>query len=54
MNFLSGKKTYFTAIAIALIAGAKALGYEVPSWTFELLAAVGLTTVRDAIKKAEV
>lgn len=51
MSFLDGKKTYLIALIVAVQAGAKALGYEIPNYVFDVLAALGLYTVRDAIAK---
>lgn len=52
-EFLSGKKTYLTAIAIGVIAALEYLGIEVPGWVISLLAALGLTGLRAAIKKKD-
>lgn len=38
LKFLSGKKTYFCAVAIGAISAARYLGYDVPDW---LVLAVG-------------
>jgi hypothetical protein len=48
---LDGKKSYLVAIAVASIAGAQALGYQVPEWVYALLGAAGLGSVRSAIDK---
>jgi hypothetical protein len=52
LDFLDGKKTYLTALAAALIAGAQALGYSVPEWVFTMLAGFGIYAVRSAVAKA--
>ena len=51
MDFLAGKKTYLVALIAALLAGAQALGYDIPPWVMEGLGALGLLTVRAAIAK---
>jgi hypothetical protein len=53
-EFISGKKTYIVAALVGVIAAAQHLGYELPSGTFELLAAMGLGTLRAAVKKGEI
>lgn len=57
-NALAGKKTYIVAAAIILlvliekVAGIDVPGYEAgPDWFGEVLAALGLTTLRAAIAK---
>ena len=49
LNKLAGKKTYLAAAIAAAIAGAQALGYEVPGCVLTLLGAFGLYGVRSAI-----
>lgn len=49
LNKLAGKKTYLAAAIAAAVAGAQALGYEVPEYALTLLAAFGLYGVRSAI-----
>jgi hypothetical protein len=51
LALIEGKKTYITAALIALGAGATALGYVIPEWVWALLGAIGLGSVRAAIKK---
>jgi hypothetical protein len=51
LAFIDGKKTYITAALIAIGAGATALGYVIPEWVWALLGAIGLGSVRAAIKK---
>jgi hypothetical protein len=51
VSFLDGKKTYITAIIIAGLAFAQALGYQVPDYVFPLLGAAGLGTLRVAVSK---
>ena len=53
MEYLKGKKTYLTAIAMGVAAAMKALGHEVPNEVFEFLAALGLITLRAGISKSE-
>lgn len=51
IKYLSGKKTYITAIVIGIVAAAKQLGYEVPDGVLEILAALGLISLRAGITK---
>jgi hypothetical protein len=51
LAFINGKKTYITAVLIGLGACATALGYVIPEWVWALLGAIGLGSVRAAIKK---
>ena len=53
IEFLSGKKTFLVALGIAVVAGCKAFGVEIPVWIWPLLAAIGLGAVRAGIKKTE-
>jgi hypothetical protein len=52
--FISGKKTYLVAFVVGAVAAAQHLGYELPPGTFELLAALGLGSLRAGIKKGEI
>lgn len=52
LNFLNGKKTYISAVVVALTAAAQALGYVVPDWVYAVEAAAGLGAVRVAIAKS--
>lgn len=49
LNFLNGKKTYIAAAIAAAVAGAQALGYEIPEYALTLLGAFGLYGIRNAI-----
>lgn len=49
MDWLIGKKTYLTAIAIGVLAAAQALGYPVPEWVYAILGALGLGTLRAGV-----
>lgn len=51
LNKLAGKKTYLTAAIAAGVAGAQALGVEVPSYVLTLLGAFGLYGVRSAMPR---
>jgi hypothetical protein len=51
LALLEGKKTYITAALIGIGAAATALGYTIPEWVWIALSAVGLGSVRAAIKK---
>jgi hypothetical protein len=50
-DFLDGKKTYIAAAVTAALGAAQALGYEIPEWTYALLGAFGLTSLRAAVRK---
>jgi len=52
LNFLNGKKTYISAVVVALTAGAQALGYVVPDWVYAVEAAAGLGAIRVAVAKS--
>ena len=49
LSFLEGKKTYLVALVAGCVAAAQSLGYDVPSYVFEILTALGLYTMRSAI-----
>lgn len=49
LTFLQGKKTYIVALTVAILAGLHALNIVVPDYIMQLLGALGLATVRDAI-----
>ena len=51
LEWLDGRKTYLVAGLIGVGAAATALGYIIPEWVWLLLGAIGLGSVRDAIKK---
>lgn len=53
LTWLQGKKTYITAIVVAVLAGLQAAGIEIPSWVDTLTAALGLGTLRAAVGKIE-
>ena len=57
MTILEGKKTYIVAVVLILlvalekVAGIDVPGYEVgPGWLDEILAALGLASLRNAVK----
>lgn len=50
-NFLKGKKTYIVALITAIIAGAQALGYNIPNEVYAILGALGLSTLRAGVGK---
>lgn len=52
-EFLAGKKTYVSAITFAVLAGLRFYGIEIPPFVWPLLTAVGLSSVRAALKKGE-
>ena len=52
MNWLKGKKTYITAIVYAVAAVLNETGiYIVPEYIFQILASLGLISLRDAFNK---
>ena len=51
MNILNGKKTYIAAAAVAITAGLRAAGYDIPDWVPEALAAAGLFILRATVGK---
>ena len=51
-NFLSGKKTYVIAIAVGVLAGLNAYGFVVPDYVYQILAALGLGTLRAGVTKS--
>ena len=50
LGWLKGYRTYLSAAAIAAVAVAQALGYAVPEWVIGVLGAVGLGSLRAAVK----
>lgn len=50
-KFFDGKKTYIIAFVVAVEAGLRAFGVEIPGWVDTVLAALGLATVRAAVAK---
>ena len=48
LGWLKGYRTYLAAAAIAVMAGAQALGYPIPEWVFGILGAAGLGALRAA------
>jgi hypothetical protein len=50
LAWFNGKKTYITAAVAAVCAVLQANGVMIPEWVYALLAAVGITFVRAAIK----
>ncbi len=50
-KFLQGKKAYLSALAIAALAAAQYLGYEIPEWVSMLLASFGITASRVAVTR---
>ena len=51
VRYLDGKKTYIAAAVAALIAGAQALGYQVPDYVYAIVGALGLGSLRAAVRK---
>ena len=52
-NFLKGKKTYITMGATFVCAGLSAVGVPIPEFVFIALGALGVTTLRAGVAKAE-
>jgi hypothetical protein len=50
-KLLQGKKTYIVAALIAIGAGLKYLGIDVPEFVYPMLGALGLGAVRSALDK---
>jgi len=50
LALLNGKKTYLIAIVAAGLAFCASMGIVVPEWVMQLLAALGLATLRAAVK----
>ena len=51
MEWLKGKKTYITAIVYAIAVALNETGvYVVPEYVFQILAAIGLITLRAGVK----
>jgi len=52
LKFLSGRKTYITAIVYAIAAVLNETGtYIVPEYIFQILASIGLITLRAGVSK---
>jgi hypothetical protein len=52
MNWLKGKKTYITALIYGIAAILNETGvYVVPEYLFQVLAAIGLITLRAGVSK---
>lgn len=52
LDFINGKKTYIVAVLFGMNAAANMLGYQVPDFVYDILAALGLGAVRSAIGKS--
>ena len=53
IDWLKGKKTYFVAAIVALVALCRYFGVEIPDYVWALLAAVGLGSLRAGVQKGE-
>ena len=53
MEWLEGRKSYIIAFVVAVVGLLQAFGVALPEWVTYILAAAGITTVRQAIAKAE-
>ena len=51
LNWLNGKKTYAVAVITFVLGGLQAAGVAIPPWIYPLLAAAGLGSLRDGVKK---
>lgn len=49
VEWLKGKKTYFIAATIGIVAALQYLGVEIPEWVYALLAALGLGSLRAGV-----
>lgn len=49
-QWLQGKRTYFIALTIGVDAALQYLGIQVPAWAFTLQGALGLGSLRAAVK----
>ena len=54
LTWLNGKKTYIVALTAGILAALQSLGIDIPPFVYVLLGSMGLTTMRRAVKKAEV
>ena len=54
VKWLSGKKTYLDAGAIIVCGVLQGYGVQIPPYVWAAIAAFGLASLRDAVKKAEV
>jgi hypothetical protein len=50
LTWLAGKKTYLVALVAAGLAFCASMGIVVPEWVMQLLAALGLASLRAGIK----
>jgi len=53
LNWITGKKTYIVAVAVFVLGGLQASGIAIPEYVYVLLGALGITTLRAAVKKTE-
>ena len=51
LEWLEGKKTYITMAALFIIGGLQANGVDVPDWTYAILGAIGLGSLRAAVAR---
>lgn len=49
LEWLKGKRTYFIAATIGIVAALQYLGVEIPEWVYALLAALGLGSLRAGV-----
>lgn len=50
LGFLNGKKTYLVAITAAVLAFCNSMGIVIPDFVMQILVALGLATLRAAVK----
>ena len=49
-KMFKGYRTYLSAAAIAAVAVANAFGFQIPEWVIPMLGAMGLGSLRAAVK----
>lgn len=53
LNFIDGKKTYITGVILFVLGGLTAVGVEIPTYVYEMLAAFGIVAAKSALTKLE-
>lgn len=54
LEILNGKKTYIIMAISFTAAGLEAIGHPIPEFVWPMLGALGLGTLRAAVKKGEI
>jgi type IV secretory pathway VirB2 component (pilin) len=52
VEFFRGKKTYIIALVVAAVGISSSLGHPMPDWVLQVLAALGLITLRAGVDNA--